>query len=459
MSAFTRFSTTTIGRNKNMPRVWLEGLYLLKAGFHPATRIQIRFSERRVEITLAPQGPRVVSSKTRHNQNIPVLDLNTSALSETFGPVSVLQVVITDAKIVLTPTHTQQLRETRCRNGKEGSIFSGGGLLTEAARQAGYQPAFAIEIDDRYAETYEQNHPHARMYNLSVEDVPTDSLPPVELITMGIPCQPWSRGRTRDVITGAKRDRNLPPEAHPLSDMSVWACIVIHKLNPATVVIEEAPGYLASAAGHMMLYFLKRAGYTVEARVIDPREHGELAARTRTVIVAHSGSDFRWPELTQNTRTFKDVRDDETFHELDYFTAETKPWLVNHWQNQTAKGNGFTSTQLDDSSTSIPVINARYFSQQGTGAVVKHRTRDKCWRWLSLDEVKRLHGVPDDYQLPEAKTTAGEIIGQGVIITFFQKIISAARNVAGTLPEHGTINPNATSPSSAQLPQLDLCFT
>lgn len=440
-----------------MPRVWLEGLYLLKAGFRPASRIQVTFSERRVEITLAPEGPRIVSSKTRHNQNIPVLDLNTSALSETFGPVSVLQVVITDAKIVLTPTHTQQLRETRCRNGKEGSIFSGGGLLTEAARQAGYQPAFAIEIDDRYAETYEQNHPDARMYNLSIENVPLDSLPSVEIITMGIPCQAWSRGRTRDVKTGAKRNRNLPPEAHPLSDMSVWACIVIHKLNPATVVIEEAPGYLTSAAGHMMLYFLERAGYTVEASVIDPREHGELTARTRTVIVAHSGSHFRWPEPVQNTRTFNDVRDDETFHEQDYFTAETKPWLVNHWQNQTAKGNGFTSAQLDDSSTSVPVINARYFSQQGTGAVVKHRTRENCWRWLSLDEVKKLHGVPDHFQLPQAKTTAGEVIGQGVIISFFEKIITAARNLTNTLPETGAIISNSPT-SQGSVPQLDFCF-
>src|SRR6185369_3339315 len=142
---------------------------------------------------------------------------------------------------------------------------------------------------ERYAETYEDNHPEARMYNLSVEQVPFDSLPPIELLTMGIPCQPFSRSRTRDLQTGAKRDRSLPPEAHPLSDMTMFAACLIRRMNPATIVIEQAPGYLTSASGYMMLYFLQRLGYTVEARVIDPRHYGELTARTRTVIVAHSG--------------------------------------------------------------------------------------------------------------------------------------------------------------------------
>ena len=134
MNVFPRFSTTKIGRNKDAPRVWLEGLYLLRAGFLPAHRIQVHFSQQRVEITLAPEGTRVVSSKTRHNQSIPVLDLNTSALADSFGPITTLQVQINNGTIVLTPTQTERLRATRCRNGKEGSLFAGGGLLTEAAR-------------------------------------------------------------------------------------------------------------------------------------------------------------------------------------------------------------------------------------------------------------------------------------------------------------------------------------
>jgi DNA (cytosine-5)-methyltransferase 1 len=458
MNVFPRFSTTKIGRNKDAPRVWLEGLYLLRAGFLPAHRIQVHFSQQRVEITLAPEGTRVVSSKTRHNQSIPVLDLNTSALADSFGPITTLQVQINNGTIVLTPTQTERLRATRCRNGKEGSLFSGGGLLTEAARLAGYQPAFAVEINEQYAKVFEENHHEARMFNLSIEDVPVEMLPAVELLSIGLPCEPFSMARRVEKGTGKKCNKTLPPEAHPLGDLTVWAALVIRALNPATVVIEEAPGYLNSGAGFMMRLFLERAGYTVEARVIDPREYGEITARVRTVIVAHSGSDFRWPEPAPNTRTFAEIRDDESLLEDRYFTSETKPWLTNHWANQTAKGNGFTSTQLDNQSTSVPCVSKRYFSQQGTGAVVKHLQRAECWRWMTLAEVRRLHGVPDSYYLgEESKTRAGEILGQGVIVSFFQKVIAATRNL-GTrqIPKSSTTTEDNTV--TTDISQLGLVF-
>jgi DNA (cytosine-5)-methyltransferase 1 len=458
MNVFPRFSTTKIGRNKDAPRVWLEGLYLLRAGFLPAHRIQVHFSQQRVEITLAPEGTRVVSSKTRHNQSIPVLDLNTSALADSFGPITTLQVQINNGTIVLTPTQTERLRATRCRNGKEGSLFSGGGLLTEAARLAGYQPAFAVEINEQYAKVFEENHHEARMFNLSIEDVPVEMLPAVELLSIGLPCEPFSMARRVEKGTGKKCNKTLPPEAHPLGDLTAWAALVIRALNPATVVIEEAPGYLNSGAGFMMRLFLERAGYTVEARVIDPREYGEITARVRTVIVAHSGSDFRWPEPAPNTRTFAEIRDDESLLEDRYFTSETKPWLTNHWANQTAKGNGFTSTQLDNQSTSVPCVSKRYFSQQGTGAVVKHLQRAECWRWMTLAEVRRLHGVPDSYYLgEESKTRAGEILGQGVIVSFFQKIIAATRNL-GTrqIPKSSTTTEDNTV--TTDISQLGLVF-
>ena len=458
MNVFPRFSTTKIGRNKDAPRVWLEGLYLLRAGFLPAHRIQVHFSQQRVEITLAPEGTRVVSSKTRHNQSIPVLDLNTSALADSFGPITTLQVQINNGTIVLTPTQTERLRATRCRNGKEGSLFSGGGLLTEAARLAGYQPAFAVEINEQYAKVFEENHHEARMFNLSIEDVPVEMLPAVELLSIGLPCEPFSMATRVEKGTGKKCNKTLPPEAHPLGDLTAWAALVIRALNPATVVIEEAPGYLNSGAGFMMRLFLERAGYTVEARVIDPREYGEITARVRTVIVAHSGSDFRWPEPAPNTRTFAEIRDDESLLEDRYFTSETKPWLTNHWANQTAKGNGFTSTQLDNQSTSVPCVSKRYFSQQGTGAVVKHLQRAECWRWMTLAEVRRLHGVPDSYYLgEESRTRAGEILGQGVIVSFFQKIIAATRNL-GTrqIPKSSTTTEDNTV--TTDISQLGLVF-
>jgi DNA (cytosine-5)-methyltransferase 1 len=471
MTTFPRLSTTAIGQNKNAPRVWLEGQYLRDAGFNPGCHIQVEFSTDKIVIKLAANGPRIVSSKKQGH--VSVVDLNSSAIQTTFGTtVSKLQVHVSPNQIILTPAHSLALRATRCKNGTEGSCFSGGGLLTEAAKQAGYTPAFAIEVDSGYSTIFERNHPEARMFNLSVEDIPLDALPQVELLTLGIPCQPWALCRRRDVETGNKRDRSLPPEAHPLSDMSIWAALLIRQVNPATIVIEEAPGYLNSSAGYMLRLFLERAGYFVHGAVLDPTLYGEITARKRTVIVATSEPGFQWPATSPCTRTFADFADPPEIAESQYFTPEQKPWLFKHWETQTQKGNGFAPPQLSDQSTRVPVVRRRYFSQQGDGVVVKHPTRE-AYRWLSLAEVRRIHTVPDTYLLDEEQslTRAGEVIGQGVIISFFQKIISAARHFTSTegsantqphdlsTPSSSAIDPAPNKPSNFNLDQMGLAFT
>ena len=249
----------------------------------------------------------------------------------------------------------------------------------------------------------------------------------------------------------------LPPEAHPLSDLTIWAAHIIRKLNPATVVIEQAPGYLTSGTGYMIQHFLKRAGYTVEARVLDPRDYGELTGRRRTVIVAHSGSNFQWPQPSHATQTFADIRDDESTLQDQYFTAETKPWLINHWNTQVAKGNGFASTQISNESTSLPCITKRYMAGQGTGAVVKHTITENCWRWLTLNEIRKLHRIPDSYQLSDSsKTLSGEIIGQGVIVSLFKRIIDATRSL-GSVQSH-LHNATTTEEPNLTLTQLGFSF-
>ena len=46
-------------------------------------------------------------------------------------------------------------------------------------------------------------------------------------------------------------------------------------------------------------------------------------------------------------------------------------------------------------------------------------------RWLTLDEVRRLMGVPDHYELGSAKTVAGEVLGQGVEVATFTRLIQS----------------------------------
>jgi DNA (cytosine-5)-methyltransferase 1 len=420
-----RTSVIQLGENRGAPRVYLQGGWLVKAGFKANSRFRATFGKGSVTLELDEQGDRKVSGKKQ--DTVPVVDINTQELAKSLTSKR-LEVKAFLNKIVITATCIALLVASRSFAATEGSLFSGGGFLSQAAREAGFTPRFAVEINEQYADIFERNHPEAVMFNCSAEEVAYDTLRqfrPLGLLTMGIPCEPYSNIRRLDRGGQTKRDQSLPPEAHEAGDLTFWAARAVEATNPYTVIVENVPGYLNSASGFILQAVLRRLGYNVDARIVDPVEYGELTGRKRAVIVAHSGP-IQWPEPSHTVRRLGDILDPEPH---DWFNRETKSWVFNHWDAQTAKGNGFAAQQVTAESHSVGTIKKRYLAMQGDNPVVMHPTRPETARWFTLNELKKLHGIPEQYDLSGAKTLAGEVIGQGVVVSVFQRIIEAVTGV------------------------------
>lgn len=415
MTKTTHTTAITLGAHRGRPRVYLQGRYLLAAGFRPGRRVAATFGDGRVVLDLDADGERKVSSKRAGKT--PVIDINSGALAAAFGDARSLVVRVRGRQITIERARTEAKKATRCRNGREGSLFSGGGLLSQAALQAGYTPAWACEIETVYAESFKANHPDATVHNQSVSELDVADLEPVELLTAGIPCQPFSslrRNQGADV-----------PEAHDLGDMVYWTLRVIDALNPATVIVEQVPGFLGSGAGHILCRALERMGYHVESQIVDPAKSGQLTGRRRAVVIATSdGAQVTWPTEKPTTATLGASLDDVADDAPDWFDAASKGWFFEHRARQAAKGNRFCGRALDADTTRVPAITKRYFSGQGGNAVVKHPTRPETFRWLRVAEVARLMGLPEGFVLPAAKTRAGEILGQGVQVASFAALIA-----------------------------------
>jgi site-specific DNA-cytosine methylase len=210
--------------------------------------------------------------------------------------------------------------------------------------------------------------------------------------------------------------------------MTWWALRAIEATNAHTVLIENVPGYLNTASYYILRNVLDRLGYFVDAKIIDPTEYGELTARTRAIVIARTGQAVAWPEKVAATRTMADILD--PVDGAEWFNPETKLWLYNHWKNQTEKGNGFASQQITADSPVVGTITKRYFAQQGSAPLVKHPTLPDTHRWLTMTEVKRLHGIREGYIFPDSKTLSGELIGQGVVVSAMSKIIAANMGIA-----------------------------
>jgi len=416
----SRVSAAVLGQDKRgKPRCYMQGRWLSRFGLLPGARVRVSYQDGLVVVLLDEEGPRKVSGKGE----VPVIDLQGEELGKALGQDgAALEIRAAAGRIVIRPARTEEQKRKRTRNGLEGSLFSGGGLLTQAAKLVGFRPSFAVEIEPRYAEIFERNH-EGSMLNTSVHEVRAEDLHQVELLTVGLCCEPFSKKRRE---AGSK----LPPEAHPNGDLVVWALRAVEAANPWTVVVEQVPEFLDSGAGWILRHALSRMGYTVEARVLDPCDYGELAGRRRAVLVATNDAEVRWPEPTSSHRRLGEVLEDG---EHAWFDRDTKGWLFSHWEKQAAKGNRFFEGRqvLDAETRRVPCVSKRYFAQQGDGVVVKHPTRPGVFRWLTLNEVKRLMGLDDDYDLGDAKTRAGEVLGQGVHVGLFRRVIEA---VTGRAP-------------------------
>src|SRR4029450_4727346 len=102
-----------------------------------------------------------------------------------------VQLEAESGRIVITPHRTERRKLLRKRDGTCGSAFSGGGLLDEAAKQAGYRTQVGIEINPGFADIWQANHA-GKMFQGCISQVDMQKLPPVDLLMLGIPCEPFS---------------------------------------------------------------------------------------------------------------------------------------------------------------------------------------------------------------------------------------------------------------------------
>lgn len=92
-----RQSLMTVQENKNAPRIWIEGLYLTKAGFNKGDSISVNFKEESIEILKSTTGGKIVSYKKS-----PIIDINNSKILQVFKVTEKINVTVELNKITIS---------------------------------------------------------------------------------------------------------------------------------------------------------------------------------------------------------------------------------------------------------------------------------------------------------------------------------------------------------------------
>lgn len=155
-----------------------------------------------------------------------------------------------------------------------GSLFSGIGGLDLGLESSGHNIQFLSE-NDKEASLVLENH-FSKVPNLG--DISRiKSLPKVEILTAGFPCQDISLAGTRQGLLGARS--GLVNEVFRLSRL----------IKPEFIVLENVLNLLRIERGKAMvsiLQDLEDLGYSWAYRVVDSRGFGIPQRRLRVVIVA-----------------------------------------------------------------------------------------------------------------------------------------------------------------------------
>ncbi len=189
-----------------------------------------------------------------------------------------------------------------------------GGFCLAFAEES-FKVAWANEKDNFAAQTYRRNFAKTALYHKPIQDlsVLTDELPPVDVLTAGFPCQPFS-------VAGAKMGFN---------DERGRAFFEIIRLirefgndRPKILLLENVPHLLTHDRGrtfNRIAQEIQSAGYwfmpNQNTAVLNTRIHTHIPQnRERLYMVALSWdhfntSTFRFPAPEAVTRDYREFLD------------------------------------------------------------------------------------------------------------------------------------------------------
>lgn len=135
-----------------------------------------------------------------------------------------------------------------------------------------------------------------RVFNESIYDLNMDNLErvfrddPLMLMVMSPVCKSFSA-----MATNADKQEKINNLESTL-DMIIPCLEAVKATNPACVLIEQVVAFADNPVCHALELNLRRIGYNVHKKIIDPLAHGGLSSRKRCYIVATVFEHFEFPE-------------------------------------------------------------------------------------------------------------------------------------------------------------------
>ncbi len=200
---------------------------------------------------------------------------------------------------------------------KIGSLFAGIGGIDLGFEQAGFTTAWANEIDADACKTYRINFPSVMLMEGDIRQIDPCLLRPVDVLTAGFPCQPFSVCGKKEGFKDARG--NLFFEIMRFCDA----------LMPPVIFLENVANLTDHDNGRTFITIhneLVSREYSIRYIMADTCDYGIPQHRTRTYLVAFQDQEmcdrFVFPDKCQLEKTIFDVIDKTIRAKDRYYISE-----------------------------------------------------------------------------------------------------------------------------------------
>lgn len=321
------------------------------------------------------------------------------------------------------------------------SLFSGAGGLDLGFERAGFDIPIANEYDKSIWATYKANHPKTQLIKGDIRLIQEDDFPnDIDGIIGGPPCQSWSEAGALRGIDDAR------------GQLFFDYIRILKSKQPKFFLAENVSGMLAnrhSEAVQNLLKMFDECGYEVSVTLVNAKDYGVAQERKRVFYIGFRKDlkvDFTFP-IGSTVDDAKKLTLREVIGDLQHSAV---PADDKNYTNPNALNNNeyFTGSfsSIFMSRNRVKAWHEQGFTVQASGRqcqlhpqapkMVKHGENDfrfvagqeHLYRRMTIREVARIQGFPDDFQFIYQKTDdAYKMIGNAVPVQLAYEIAIAIK--------------------------------
>jgi len=307
---------------------------------------------------------------------------------------------------------------------KVAGFFSGtGGIEKGLELGGGFQIVYANELDAYATETFKLNNPTVKHYMGDISTLPISSIPTVDVITGGFPCQAFS-------VAGYRKGFN-----DTRGNLFFNLMNIVEQISPNIVLFENVKGLISHDKGHtfkVILDTLTAAGYFVKWSVLNASLYNVPQGRERVYIIGFKDKKmfnrFQFPKPIPLTTTISDIVNiGERVEDKYYYTEKSsifeglktgvvKKGVIYQWRRSYVRENksGLCPTLTANMGTggnNVPIVL--------TDFGIRKLTPNECFKFM---------GFPGDFLLPQQADSrlykqAGNAVAVPVITSIGEELL------------------------------------